>query len=488
MESKKNYGNNISISFCRKKYVIGNNMNISLVITMTFTYTLIIFFWIILLYQLYPLYLFFIGFILYLFLLYYYLKSFFTEPGIIPRNHPKYILNNSVNPDNLKDIDFITAKSLENSTKEYFSIDSHPPIISNINILDDNYKSEDIDIGLEKKKNKIFPDFILAESAEEIKNNKQMNNSITGWTNGSFFNQNIFDQNETIYSKEKNVYIYNNKINKHISKDILKNDKTLDIIENNYMPHIFQNRPCKTCNIIRPPKTSHCVICDNCIMELDHHCFYISNCVGARNRKYFILFLIFGFHLTILCILTSLYHLIYAFIILKEKKYLTILLFKNYYIQIGISILVMLIGIIILLIKKESLKLSCAIFIPGNILFDFYFYYNKYKNEIEPKKIIDFTYHPFSLCLIYSILPLLLFVSKYLKKQIKLVGKGLTTKQFVSIKEERNKNIKNKAIYDYLDLILKRKVNYSNIINFFFRKNQKSLINVENIKKKKEEK
>ena len=460
-------------------------MNICLVIIMTFTYTIIIFFWIILLYQLYPLYLFFIGFILYLFLLYYYLKSFFTEPGIIPRNHPKYILNNNINSGNLKD-DLI--KSLENSTKEDFSIDSHPSIINNINILDDNYKSEDLELDLDKKKNKIFPDFILAESAEELKVQKQMNNSINGWTNGSFFNQNILEPNESVYSKEQNAYSKNKIINKNSSKDILKNDKTLEINENNYIPHIFQKRPCKTCNIIRPPKTSHCVICDNCIMELDHHCFYISNCVGARNRKFFILFLIFGFHLTILCLLSSLYHLIYAFIILKEKKYLTILLFKNYYIQIGISFLIMLIGIIILLFKKESLKLSCAIFIPGNIIFDFYFYYNKYKNEIEQKKIFDFIYHPFSLCLIYSILPLLLFVSKYLKKQIKLVGKGLTTKQYFSIKEERNKNKKNKEIYDYLDCILRRKVNFGNIINFFLSKQKKSIINVENIKKDKEEK
>ena len=378
---------------------------------------------------------------------------------------------------------------MENSTKEDFSIDNHPPIIKNINILDDNYKNEDLDIDLEKNKNKIFPDFILAESAEELKIQKQMNNSINGWTNGSFFNKNILEPNESVLSKENNDYINNKIINKNSCKDLLKKDKALEISQNiNYVPHILQKRPCKTCNIIRPPKTSHCVICDNCIMELDHHCFYISNCVGARNRKFFILFLIFGFNLSILCLFTSLYHLIYAFIILKEKKYLTILLFKNYYIQIGISFIIMLIGIIILLFKKESLKLSCAIFIPGNILFDFYFYYNKYKNEIEPKKIIDFIYHPFSLCLIYSILPLFLFVTKYLKRQIKLVGKGLTTKQFFSIKEERNKNKNNKEIYDYLDFILKTKVNFSNIIEFFFIKQKKSLINIENSNKNKEEK
>ena len=56
----KLYGNNYSISIFRKKYVIGNNMNISLVITMTLTYTIILVCWIILLFKLYSLYLFII--------------------------------------------------------------------------------------------------------------------------------------------------------------------------------------------------------------------------------------------------------------------------------------------------------------------------------------------------------------------------------------------------------------------------------------------
>ena len=80
-------------------------------------------------------------------------------------------------------------------------------------------------------------------------------------------------------------------------------------------------------------------------------------------------------------------------------------------------------------------------------------------------------------------LPLFLFVSKYLKKQIKLVGKDLTTKQFVSIKEERNSNKKNKEIYNYLDSILRRKVNFKKVIKFLFSKNIESLINSLNDKK-----
>lgn len=51
-------------------------------------------------------------------------------------------------------------------------------------------------------------------------------------------------------------------------------------------------RPCRTCNIRRPPRCSHCALCDNCVLEFDHHCFWIGNCVGVRNHKSFLLFLV----------------------------------------------------------------------------------------------------------------------------------------------------------------------------------------------------
>ena len=94
-------------------------------------------------------------------------------------------------------------------------------------------------------------------------------------------NLNVELSRRVLSPKKSNIEVLNLKqiIKKEIHPD---NQKDESILEITY---------CVECLIDIPLRSKHCKECRKCVATFDHHCTWIGNCVGERNKRPFLLFL-----------------------------------------------------------------------------------------------------------------------------------------------------------------------------------------------------
>eukprot|EP00210_Caulerpa_lentillifera_P002728 g2608.t1 len=80
-------------------------------------------------------------------------------------------------------------------------------------------------------------------------------------------------------------------------------------------------RFCVKCQRVKAPDVHHCRVCNACIEEMDHHCPFIGNCVGKRNLRNFILFLIWTSIGAVYVVTVCIMLMIKSFPLLRKNHY-----------------------------------------------------------------------------------------------------------------------------------------------------------------------
>ena len=252
--------------------------------------------------------------------------------------------------------------------------------------------------------------------------------------------------------------------------EINKNEKENDE-KNKVTPRIYTQRKCPTCNIIRPPGASHCGECNNCVLNFDHHCAFVSNCIGKRNHKYFYLFLIFGSLESVISILLIIIVMINIFFIKSDETI-------SFIIKGNKSLFIVSIVLSILAILFSSCKRCCCNVIlfggTGISLFVYLWYMHVPIKETTPSY-----YNPFIIIIFIIVMSCGTFVIGNLCNQTYNIGQKITVKQRSSIIEKIGEMYREDPKLKIDEEYTRKKAykeSWSNIINFIFSKTDESLI------------
>ena len=90
-------------------------------------------------------------------------------------------------------------------------------------------------------------------------------------------------------------------------------------LRKDYDSRDYNLHECKKCNIIVPKDLNgfHCHQCDVCVIEHDHHSFWMGKCIGKNNWFIFNAFLFF---ISIYCVISVL-SLMFFVIFINEENY-----------------------------------------------------------------------------------------------------------------------------------------------------------------------
>ena len=252
--------------------------------------------------------------------------------------------------------------------------------------------------------------------------------------------------------------------------EINKNENENDE-KNKAIPRIYTERKCPTCNIIRPPGASHCGECNNCVLDFDHHCVFVSNCIGKRNHKYFYLFLIFGSLSSIEGIILNIIVMIYIFFI-KADETLSFIIKENKTLFITCIVLA-----ILSILTTCCRRCFCNTVLFGVSSFSLFIYlWNKH---VPIKETTPSYYNPYIIIIFIIAISCGMFVIGTFCGQTFLISQKVTVKQKKSINEKINEIYRenpNLKISEEYTRVKTFRESWSNIIDLLFTKIDESLI------------
>jgi len=79
----------------------------------------------------------------------------------------------------------------------------------------------------------------------------------------------------------------------------------LDIVEKGEEVENF----CPYCLVRTTFRSLHCLICQKCVNDFDHHCFWVGNCIGKNNYTLFFVFLVYILFNTLFNVIVTIYYL-----------------------------------------------------------------------------------------------------------------------------------------------------------------------------------